>query len=145
MDNLMADLHHWLPSVLDGIRAAIEVRGFATASITGCTLYTLGLTIQGLPELVLLDVPGPAVTMLDEFARAVLAGKAVIDVPQWEWYDPGTGTHTLTITPYTEPIGLARALFGDYRAVVVDLLSCPCELCADRVVVDCDGQYVRDA
>lgn len=134
-----------LPELLSSIRTGIHKQGFVTGTIEGDVLYTIGLTEIRHPELVIIG-PRPAVTFLEEWAPQVLARQRIIAPPSMFWTDPcAGGQHLLSVTPYTAGLGLVAAVYGAYTAVRIDLTSCPCAACADTVVVDSDGNYVRDS
>lgn len=139
-------LMSWLPEVMAGISAGIRQRGFVTGSIEGDILYTIGLTEVGHPELVIIG-PRPAVKFLEEWAESVLAREKTILPPSMFWDEPVSGgQHMLTVVPYGAGLGLVAAMYNNnYTAVRIELNSCPCPMCADTVVVDSDGNYVRDA
>lgn len=134
-----------LPELLGSIKAGIDEYGFAIGSIEGDVLHTIGLTRIGHPELVIIG-PRPAVTFLEEWAPQVLARQRTIAPPSMFWDAPGpAGQHLLSVAPYTAGLGLVAAMYGPYAAVRIDMTSCPCSACADTVVVDSDGKYVRDS
>jgi hypothetical protein len=113
--------------------------------------YTVGLTARAQPELVVSSGSDLAALFLHRRAAGLGVGDdTTIGPGLLHWRDPRTNTrHTYTTRPWSflagdDPLGVVVALFGPHNALHIDHLSCPCELCARKVVVKPTGEYLRD-
>lgn len=126
-------LNEILQVLVPGISELIRLHGHTVVSDGTGICYTLGLTLRGLPELVLADAPPEAETVLRDWARACIDG-TLVKPPRWSYVDNEDRTHVYKVKPHTASLDLAYAVYPDgYTAMRVYPLSCPCQICGRLV------------
>lgn len=135
------------------IRADVAEKGLVVVSVAGGGFsYTVGLTVRKQPELVVSSTNDLAVYFLAKLGRPLgLLDDSKIMPGSLHWRHAPTNTqHVYTTRPWSvlagdDPLGVVIAFYGPHSALHVDHLSCPCDLCAKKVVVNPTGEYLRDA
>lgn len=116
--------------------------------------HTVGLTNEGHPEIVIANDCRPAMLLLDNWASWVQDGPDNrVTMPFWNWTDPTGHSHTYQVRtigdlPHDPTLDIVAAVYDAdavRRALLVDVLSCPCVLCSHQIIIDTDGNYLREA
>lgn len=124
--------------MLDQVRQQVAARGWIIIQEEHLVLsHTLGLTVYGLPELVVGQTGDTPAQQLDRWATRTAAGELLLGA-KVTVHDLGLREHTYLLRGYDAStrggLWLARALYGQRLTVrEIDLRSCPCLPCRAEV------------